>query len=647
MSLHLNHDAPKMVYKAWGTETWHVLSADFCVKTIKLLKGCKTSYQWHRQKEEINFIESGEAEVWLEDAAGVIQKHVVRPGDSFFVPVTRKHRVIALTDLEMFEVSNEYVDDVVRIADEFGRGDGKIEDEHKTPAALILAAGLGSRLKHLTAYKNKALIPVADQAVISHIIGRFPTEYEIVVAVGYKQESLIAYCQLAHPDRRFQFVAVDGWDNPATDPGHSALACSVHLQRPFYLVAVDCLLEGAVPHLDGNWIGAYPTDYPEKYATLRLNGENVAEVVNKRPDGFDQAFMGIAAVRDYRVFWEQLAASPRHELVAAWKDVSKYPVLKAKNLRWFDAGNLDDLAAARDHFENGSPLGSPKGIDEVTYHVGGRVLKFHPGPDVTRNRMTRGMSLSTFGLTPDNLARDGDVLAYDWVPGENLYQTDSLALYGRFLRSLGRTISLSPQWRAPDLITQFYVLKTEAREAQFRQRYGDRYFTDARTINGVAYPTLNDLIRRAFTADLGTNLLYGAFHGDLHFDNIIYNSEQNRFVYVDWRESFAGDTIGGDLYYDLGKLYAGCLLPFELLKSDSTVELSEGSSVVSYSYAVSPALRDFTREYEEWLFANGYDLTRVRLIAGLAFLNIAPLHSDTWNRVLLYKAIETLHAATR
>lgn len=645
MSLHLNHEVPKVVTKPWGSETWHVLSADFCVKTIKLLKGCKTSYQWHREKEEINFIESGEAEVWLEDATGVIQKYVVRPGDSFFVPATRKHRVIALTDLEMFEVSNEFVNDVVRIADEFGRGDGKIEDEHKTPAVLILAAGLGSRLKNLTAHKNKALIPVADQAVISHIIGRFPVEYDIVVAVGYEQQSLISYCKLAHPERRFTFVSVDGWDSPTTDPGHSALACSSHLQRPFYLVAVDCLLAGPVPHLDGNWIGAYPTDYPEKYATLRLDGENVAEVANKRPDGFDQAFMGIAAVRDYRAFWDQIAASPSHELVAAWKDVAKYPTLKAKSLRWFDTGNLDDLAAAREHFEAKDRLNSLKEIVEVTYRVGGRVLKFHPNPQITENRMARGNVLDAFSLAPSGLASDGSVLAYEWVPGHNLYQIDSVAIYARFLASLGRTINKSRQWKAPDLVTSFYTHKTEVRETLFRQRYGDSYFAGGRTINGISYPSLNDIIRSTFLSDLGTNSLYNAFHGDLHFDNVIYNPEHERFIYVDWRDSFEQSTAGGDIYYDLGKLYAGCLLPFELLKSDGAVTLAEGASVVNYKYAVTPALRAFMSDYENWLLSNGYNLTRVRQVAGLAFLNIAPLHSDIWNRVLLFKAIETLHAA--
>ncbi|GAG69495.1 unnamed protein product, partial [marine sediment metagenome] len=32
-----------------------------------------------------------------------------------------------------------------------------------------------------------------------------------------------------------------------------------YLQKPFYLVVADCLVKDALPLLDGNWLGVYPT----------------------------------------------------------------------------------------------------------------------------------------------------------------------------------------------------------------------------------------------------------------------------------------------------------------------------------------------------------------------------------------------------
>ena len=55
----------------------------------------------------------------------------MKAGDFFSVVPPRKHRVIALTDLILQEVSTPEVDDVVRIEDDAGRGDGRIAGEHQ------------------------------------------------------------------------------------------------------------------------------------------------------------------------------------------------------------------------------------------------------------------------------------------------------------------------------------------------------------------------------------------------------------------------------------------------------------------------------------------------------------------------------------
>ena len=132
----------KIVHKPWGREEWLALNEFYCYKRIYINSGYKTSYQYHNFKHETNYIIEGTAEVWLENDQGVVEKKIMNAGDFFDVVPPRKHRVIALTDIVLQEVSTPHVDDVVRIGDEFNRVDGKVEAEHKTPAVLILAAGL-------------------------------------------------------------------------------------------------------------------------------------------------------------------------------------------------------------------------------------------------------------------------------------------------------------------------------------------------------------------------------------------------------------------------------------------------------------------------------------------------------------------------
>ena len=81
-------------------------------------------------KLETNYIIEGEAEVWLENEDGVVERKKMKKDDFFTVVPPKKHRVIALTDIILQEVSTPEVDDVIRIEDDSDRGDGKIASEH-------------------------------------------------------------------------------------------------------------------------------------------------------------------------------------------------------------------------------------------------------------------------------------------------------------------------------------------------------------------------------------------------------------------------------------------------------------------------------------------------------------------------------------
>ena len=120
----------KTVSKPWGKEIWLELNDKYCYKRIYINAGTRTSYQYHENKLETNYIIDGEAEVWLENDSGEVEIKKMKKDDFFTVIPPRKHRVIALTDIILQEVSTPEVDDVIRIEDDSDRGDGKIVSEH-------------------------------------------------------------------------------------------------------------------------------------------------------------------------------------------------------------------------------------------------------------------------------------------------------------------------------------------------------------------------------------------------------------------------------------------------------------------------------------------------------------------------------------
>lgn len=126
-----NELSAKTVTKPWGKEIWLAFNEHYCYKRIYINTGARTSFQYHKNKIETNYIVKGEAEVWLENDQGIVEKIIMKVGDYFDVKPPRKHRVIALTDIILQEVSTPEVDDVIRIDDDTNRPDGKILAEHQ------------------------------------------------------------------------------------------------------------------------------------------------------------------------------------------------------------------------------------------------------------------------------------------------------------------------------------------------------------------------------------------------------------------------------------------------------------------------------------------------------------------------------------
>ena len=483
----------KIINKPWGKEEWLELNEKYCYKRIYINKGYKTSYQYHNFKRETNYLIEGTAEIWLENDKGVVEKKIMKAGEFFNVTPPKKHRVIALTDIILQEVSTPEVDDVIRIEDDTNRKDGKIEGEHKQPAVLLLAAGKGERLGNLTTDINKALLPINNKAIISSIINKFPSNYEIVVALGYKGNIIKEYCKLAHSNRRFTFVNVDDINSSNSGPGYSALKCKKYLNRPFYLAVADCIIDSELPPQDGNWLGVYPTSYPEKYSTVKSDIKgNVLDFTNKNSKGFKDAFIGLASILEYDVFWNELENNIQNgEIVSAFYNPSKYSNFSIKRAKWLDTGTLDDLNRTKSYF-NDNPLSLHKETSEITYKED-KFIKFHPNSDNILNKSKRAEILN--GLIPTDFTNSNNFISYNWEEGKTLYNYNDINLYKKFLLKLHSNIKKSKTWVGDqELYKSFYITKTENRKNKFINRFGKKYYTKKYNINGCDYDSLAKIL---------------------------------------------------------------------------------------------------------------------------------------------------------
>jgi mannose-6-phosphate isomerase len=115
---------PQRVEKPWGHELIWALSEEYAGKLLSVKAGHKLSLQFHRQKDESWYLLEGRAEVeFAGPGEGVTISEVIVPGAAFRIRPGTVHRIRALEDSVMLEVSTPHLDDVVRLEDHYGRAD--------------------------------------------------------------------------------------------------------------------------------------------------------------------------------------------------------------------------------------------------------------------------------------------------------------------------------------------------------------------------------------------------------------------------------------------------------------------------------------------------------------------------------------------
>jgi len=113
---------PRRVEKPWGWELIWAGTEAYAGKILFVKAGESLSLQFHNEKDESWYVLEGRAHVQL-GAKGerLLEQAVVTAGAAFHFQPGTVHRVRALEDTRILEVSTPQLDDVVRLEDSYGR----------------------------------------------------------------------------------------------------------------------------------------------------------------------------------------------------------------------------------------------------------------------------------------------------------------------------------------------------------------------------------------------------------------------------------------------------------------------------------------------------------------------------------------------
>jgi mannose-6-phosphate isomerase len=111
----------RKVEKPWGWELVWAEADEYVGKLLFVRAGESLSLQYHELKDESWLVQEGRAKLELGEVGGTLETFEIAPGDTYRFRPRTVHRVTAVEDTLVVEVSTNHLTDVVRLEDEYGR----------------------------------------------------------------------------------------------------------------------------------------------------------------------------------------------------------------------------------------------------------------------------------------------------------------------------------------------------------------------------------------------------------------------------------------------------------------------------------------------------------------------------------------------
>lgn len=110
-----------IVDKPWGCELIWAKTDRYVGKILHVRAGEALSLQYHRVKDETIMVLTGRLrlEFFVEGTAP--SARVLEPREPFHIAPGLRHRMVAIEDTDVLEVSTPELDDVERLEDRYGR----------------------------------------------------------------------------------------------------------------------------------------------------------------------------------------------------------------------------------------------------------------------------------------------------------------------------------------------------------------------------------------------------------------------------------------------------------------------------------------------------------------------------------------------
>jgi len=117
------HPSYRRVEKPWGWETIWADNRDYTGKFLHVHAGKRLSLQYHDSKMETQCLLSGRAVLIVEQTDGSLREILMELGKGYTLRPYQAHRLVAIEDSDVVEVSTAEMGTTIRLEDDFRRAD--------------------------------------------------------------------------------------------------------------------------------------------------------------------------------------------------------------------------------------------------------------------------------------------------------------------------------------------------------------------------------------------------------------------------------------------------------------------------------------------------------------------------------------------
>ena len=528
---------------------------------------------------------------------------------------------------------------------------------------LILSAGkIENELEKIFGNIPSGLIPLNGKPVIFRIIDKLLDEgfRKISITVGYKKEIIQEIISKQYKKKiELEFISTE-FDKP---PGNSIkTAMNYCPEEKLLIILGDTLIENNLTELvdkeNSFVLISQKFDNPENWCVITQKDQKINEIFDKEKNlvksNKHYVLVGGYFFNDAELLRQILVNIDDKEKLEISSIIKKYKnendVTVELSEQWHDVGHLENYFSTKQFLLKARYFNSLE-FDDLAKIVTKK----------SKNKEKLINEINWYKKIPKEISKlvpkilDSDVsdnpyikleyIKYPTLADIWLYSNFSSDFWVKIIDDLFEIIHKFNRYYEDVTIQEYnsiYFEKTIQRIDEliksnnlFKEIFHENFIL----INGKEFknwPVIKDEIKLKINGlhKKEDNCL---IHGDLCFSNILYDSKNKNFKLIDPRGKW-GQGISGDIKYDIAKIRHSVVGGFDMITNGLYSATYDEKNGVKFDIYEPKNYQVICQKLDSQIKQN-WNLDEIKMIEGLLFISMLPLHKDNLENQLAFYSI--------